>query len=387
MAEDLRSIDERRGFRQLKKELKSASIFFIAGISAGVFNYLFQVVAGRNLSAENFAALNGWFANLSMLFFVGGILQYASNFWPASKALLRFSIILANVLSVLAVWYWLSHPGVLTPDRAVMILVLSTLFGWLSGQVQIRMAFGVLSVTGILIALVKFGLVFMPIATPADLDRYALALFISYLPALWIITVYLWSAPAAPTSASKPKLAAPVILSAATAVIPQFDIVLMSHTVSAPQFQEFVRASLFFRALYFLIFILAQWLLPRQIQNSKSNILIHFPKIAAASALISCLLTIISPVISQYLLGWQESPDRFIIFMACLELSFLALFLLKIQELCAQGKIRAAAILMAVLAAEALGQWLFKFDVKVYLSAVTAVQGAVLIVLWRRKWA
>lgn len=371
----------------MKTEVRSASIFFISGIGAGFFNYLFQVVAGRNLSAENFAALNGWFANLSLLFFIAGILQYASNFWPAKKNAIRISIVSANILSLLAIWYWLSQPGTLTFDRALIILFLSTLFGWLSGQAQVRLAFGILSISGLIIALTKFGLTFFPIATSADLDRYALALFISYLPALWVIGFYLWNAPGAKSPAAKPKLAAPVFLSAASAIIPNFDIVIMSHTLAEPEFQEFVRASLFFRALYFLIFILAQWLLPRQIQSSKGNILIHFPKIAAAAALFSAILTLISPLVSQHVLGWTSPPDKIVIFMSCLELSLLALFLLKIQELCAQGKLRTASILLGVLAAEALIQWIGRFDVQIYLTYVTAVQAVVLITLWSRKWA
>lgn len=371
----------------MKKEFRSASLFFLSGIAAGAFNYLFQVVAGRNLSAENFAALNGWFANLSVLFFLGGILQYASNFWPAKRSAIRISIIAANILTALAIWYWLVQPGALTADRAAIILVLSTLFGWLSGQAQIRLAFGVLSIAGFLVAATKFGLTFIPISSASELDRYALALFIAYVPALWIIGFYLWNAPAAAKGPSKPKLAAPVILSAAAAIIPQFDMVLMSHTVGAQDFQEFVRASLFFRALYFLIFILAQWLLPRQIQSAKGNILVHFPKIAAAAALISAVLTLISPVVSQKVLGWETSPDQFVIFMSCMELSLLALLLLKIQELCAQGKVKIASMLMAVLVVEAMVQWIGRFDVQVYLSYVTAVQALVLLTLWSRKWA
>jgi hypothetical protein len=368
-----------------RTELRSGSIFFVASLLAGVLNYLFQVVAARQLPAADFAALNGWFSNLSIFFFAGGLLQYAGNFWPPRKNHLRLAIVGLNLFAAACLAYWLFSPGVLTVDRAIVVLGISTFFGWLQGQAQIRMAFGVLSAVNFFMALAKLTLTAAPIAEPSALDRYALALFASFLPGLWIASVFLWSAKDAGRPATKPAWSAPLVLSLATAIIPQFDMVLMSHTQSAESFSAFVHASLFSRAIYFLIFILAQWMLPRQILNPKTNFLSRFPLVLLVAGCCSLGLTLVSTWISLHMMNWPEAPGRILVALSCMHMSLLTLVYLLIQEAAAKSRIPLAAAVLIVLGLEFALQFALQLPSPIYLALAILSQTILLIAAWRRQ--
>lgn len=365
-----------------KAEIRSGTFFLLANIGAGVLNYLFQVVAARQLTAQDFSQLNGWFADLSLFFMVGGILQYASNFRPTPRSQLRYILGMANGLTLVAIWLWLTQPGVLTFDRALLVLVTSTFFGWLMGQVQIRMQFVVISIANILVAGTKLGITGLPIGEPQDLMRYALGFFICYLPALWLISIYLWSAPEAERAEGNPSWTAPIMLSVATAVTPQFDLVLMNHTQDSLAFADFAHASLYYKAIYFLIFILAQWLLPRQIKKQVGHTLSDLPRLVAVAIVTSMALAVASPYISQWIMKWQYSPSQILVFLSCLHMSALAMLFLRIQEACAQKQVKTAAVILGVMGLEAALQLVLKLEMNQYLVTVIILQAGLLI--WSR---
>ncbi len=64
--------------------LTTGGIYMAANIAAGLLNYLFQVVASRQLSAADFSQMSSWVAHVSVFFILAGVLQYSSNFLPAS---------------------------------------------------------------------------------------------------------------------------------------------------------------------------------------------------------------------------------------------------------------------------------------------------------------
>ncbi len=367
-----------------KQEFRAASVFFISSVGAGVFNYLFQVVAGRNLSATDFADFNGWFANLAIFFMIGGLLQYAGNFWPARRSFIRLALIMLNLVGTVGIFYWITQPGLFTIDRAGLILFSSSIFGWLTGQMQIRSAFKLMSIAGIVVAGSKFALALVPITPAQSADRYALAVFASFLPGLWLTTSYLWSAKDAPPPATAPKWTAPIMLAAAVAIFPQFDIALLSHTVGSADFATFVRASIFSRAIYFLIFILAQWLLPRQIQRQSPEIVGSFPRIFLSALAGSAIITLAAPYLSALILGWSEAPPASIVFLSSLQMSLMALLLLHVQESCARGRVRSAATALVLLFCEGALQWFVRAPTEQYLLTMVALNLGMLSVFWRR---
>ncbi len=360
-------------------ELRSGAFFLVASVGTGLCNYLFQVVAARQLSSENFSQLNGWFADLALFFMFGGVLQFAANFWPSGPRLLRPILVIANALAIAAITYWLTAPGALTLERVLMILVVSTLFSWLMGQVQIRLQFTIISLVNVLGAVSKLGLSVAPFGLPTELNRYAFAMFATYLPGLWIISVYLWSAPKPEPGARHSGWSAPILLSIATAITPQFDLVLMHHTQTSATFAEFAQASLFYKAIYFLIFILAQWLLPRQVKHHNHEGSAGLPAVAAGGLVLALGLTLISPWISRLLLSWPQGPARSLVFLSCVHTTLLALIFLTVQGACARRDLRLSGLLLAGLALEAGVQMLLRFEANNYLLFIIAAQIVLLV--------
>lgn len=361
---------------------RSGLIFFAVSVGAGLFNYLFQVVAGRNLSAQNFANLNAWLANLSILFALGGLAQFVANFRPAALSQLRLSIVVFNFAAFLAIWYWIHTPGDLTWDRGFILVILSTMFGWLSGQAQIRLAFFVLSVAGLIVAVTKFGLAVALVGSGTDLQKYVFSLAAALFCGVWFLSFYLWTAADIDSPRTSPSWMAPILLSLATAIFPQFDLILMSHTQTAEDFSDFARASLFFRAVYFLIFIGAQWLLPRQIQGQVRSLSSSLPRIAGLTLAASAVLTFLAPYVSTAILNWERSPASLLIFLSSVQVSAMALLLLQVQELCARGQTRPALFVFATLAVESLVQAVFQFKMETYLLLAIGMHSLLLSGFW-----
>ncbi len=358
-----------------------ALVFFASGLGAGLLNYLYQVVAGRNLSASEFANLNGWFANLSIFLALGGFLQYVSNFWPAGRGLVRIHLVWINVFALVSAFYWLQDPETLSIGKAVVLFGLTSAFGWLSGQAQVRLAFRAFALSGAVVAASKLAIVLLPIGQPDELDRYSLALSFAYLPAFLILTWYLWSAPET-ARPKRPSWVAPVALSIATVTFPQFDTLILSHSLPEEPFAVFVRATLFSKALYFIIFLLAQWLLPRQVQGRTSPIPAFAPFLVAGSVAVSVLLTAVSPFISRWILNWSEPPGADIVFFSSLQMSLMAVAFLVLQDLAARGRARSALGILAFLVCEGILQTYLKLNLAPYLYAAIGCQIALVGFFW-----
>jgi hypothetical protein len=369
--------------------LRSSSWFVLANISAGVFHYAFQVCASRELSAAEFAGLNAWFANLALFFLIGGILQYSANFFPTPLRRLYPAIIAINLfcLGLVAAWFY-GPPGE-TTLRALMVLSGSALFGWLMGQIQARLMFAAMSIANLLLGLTKIGLITVPSMGQSSLERYSFALFACYIPALWFISVAVWRhrAPArhqGPTRFSWGLWGAPLILSAASSIIPQMDLVLMDRIQSAIQYQEFARTSLFYKGIYFLLFILAQWLLPQQIRKVQGQPAVRWWLFAAAALLSSAGLALASPLISAWILRWSEAPGMELVFLSCLNMSLLAWIFFLIQAHCASHQVRLAGLGLILLGAEAGLQILLHLQPHFYLFLAILTQASLVFILSRR---
>lgn len=363
-------------------ELKQGGFFVAGSLLAGLLNYLFQVLAARQLSPDQFAALNGWFADAAVLFLLGGLLQYAANFAPAPRARLRLAVIGFNIASLLLLWRWSAQSG-LTFERGLLLVMGSCFLGWLTGQAQIRLAFGVMAVSGVLFALTKVAAAAWPGLSSAPIEVFALGLYAAYLPAIWFLSIYLWKA-SDPRTPGQPSWAAPFVLSTAAAVIPQFDMVLMNHTQDASVFQDFAHASLFYKGIYFVVFIVAQWLLPKQIHSKTRTPLKSVAVIALGALVASAGLTAVSPFVSQWVLRWPHRPELDLVFWSCLHMSLLTLLFLWIQETCARRRPIWAALPLVILAAEAVLQLIFRLPAREYLIVLTCLQTFVLIQAYRK---
>ncbi len=365
-----------------KKVLTSGSIFLIANIVAGFCNYLFQVVASKQLNATNFAAFNSWFAGLALFFMFGSLLQYAAVFFPMDNLRLKKWLILINILCIITVLIWLKLGDSSLVLKATLIIIGGSLSGWILGQIQNRLMFFTIAAGNIIIGISKLIIIFLFVFAN-QLESYRFAVFACYFPALWFITYQIWTSTATPhlIANENKKWAAPFILSVSGAFIPQMDMVLLAKLLNENDFSIFAKCSLFYKGIYFFIFIFAQWLLPHQVRGEgifkgRSTYSIG---IAGLAIFASGILAVISPWTVKVLLKWQVSPPITLIFLSCLNMSLLTWIFVLIQQACVQQKNKLAATLFLGLTCEALAQWFFHFETTGYLLFAIFAQSVLVL--------
>jgi len=365
---------------------RAGGLFIIANLAAGLFHYLYQVVASRELSARDFADLNSWFATVAMCFALAGLAQYAANFNPASKTRIRKAALGISFGAIVLLGLWTLTDGVLTWVHGVGVVACSCLFGWMLGQAQIRLVYGTMSLANLSVGLTKLAFVALPGLAITRLAQYELALLVCYLPGIWILAVALARKPDAPSSIPS-HWSAPLILSLAGSILPQLDLVLMSHTQGELAFQEFARASLFYKGIYFIVAVGAQWLLPQQIQGTRHQV--HRRAgvlLVGLSAFLALGLAIASPYLAQWPLKWDTSPNVELVFWSCLHMSLLTILFLLIQECCAHRRLRPALWAVIILAAEAMTQLILRLPTLTYLYAAVFAQVLLTATLWRLRF-
>ncbi|MEK7356431.1 MAG: hypothetical protein AAB250_08275, partial [Bdellovibrionota bacterium] len=253
-------------------------------------------------------------------------------------------------------------------------------------QIQFRLAFTLLAATGLLQAIMKVAIVLVPWAGDNRIEAYAFSFFAIIFPSQWIGSIYLLRSkvPRAPEILKGWRSwIAPFLLSTAVAIMPQYDLVLMSHTQSSSRFEEFAFASLFYKGVYFVLFIVAQWLLPQQIQK-KAEVRNLWLSVSFAVAF-SIVLTLLSPLISTIILNKDHGPDAWLLLLSCLHMSLLTLTFLGIQQACADGRVWAAAIALLVIGLKGGLQFAAALDAPVYLVIAIAIELPNTLFLWRKK--
>lgn len=356
--------------------IKQASLFMFANLAAGFLHYLFQLVAARRLTPAGFAELNGWFADVAICLFLAGLLQYAANFWPAPRRQLRFGLLTIVFICLGCLGTWLYAPE-FSFARGASVIVAAAAFGWLIGQAQIRLAFGVMSAGNLAFGVAKLAISLWP-TTTNPVAPFAFALLAGYFPAILLLALALWrvsDVEKVPT----PSWQAPLMLSLAGAVIPQFDMVLMNHTQPATTFQAFAQASLFYKGIYFALFILAQWLLPQQIHRPTRTPVPRLPATGACAVVVCAVIWVLAPLVSTLLLRWPSPPDGHLVFWSCLHMSVLTMLFFWVQETCALRRPRLALWALGALAVEAGFQLLAPLPAATYVVAIALVQTLVLI--------
>jgi len=359
--------------------------FVALNFVAGLLHYLFQVLASQRLPAESFSALSAWLAYLSFALIGAGVLQYLSCFTPLSSKRLH-AFVAAGLTFALVIS---AAPFFLALDRPMMGVlagVLACLLCLFLGQAQVRLFFKGMAIANVLVALSKILFIFLPLWPAAGAEPYILAVAFSYLPALILLSVvlFLYSGLGAPQTAAGPiamAVSSTLILGAASALIPQFELMLMDNTQTAAAFNDFARLSLFYKGIFFVFLVFSQWLLPHQLraQGSANEVLSDF-RIYLAALMMAGLAALAGPLVAQNLLGWDQSPSRLQIFLSCWNMALLTWIFLLLQELCARQKSRRAAAVLGAVFAIAPLQLLLALPVEIYYS-VALVWNSLL--LWK----
>lgn len=371
---------------KIMDHLRSGGWYFAAGLVGGLLSYLYQVVASRELSSADFAALNGWFANFAIYFFLGGIFQYGAVFKPTSGRPLAVRLFAINVMLLLFVWWWFSGTETFGVARAIIVVVSTASAGWIMGQLQARLAFTLLAFLGLIQATVKLMPIFFPAFPSLRVEAYALACFVTLLPTHWIASYVLLRSDKPTTTTEGARSGkdwiAPILLSCAVALMPQYDLVLMDHTQTRPLFEEFARASLFYKGIYFVFFIVAQWLLPQQIQRTAE---IRNLGVAVVFALVSSIvITLAAPFVGRIVLHWDHDPSAWLILGSCIHMSLLTLTFLGIQQACADGRVWVAAVVLGLIVVKGAMQFALGLEASTYLIYAIVLQLPILWVLFGR---
>lgn len=320
---------------------------------------------------------------------VGGLLQYAGNFYPATNKVavrsIQFSILAC--LTLIAVWIF--YPGELTLIRGLLIVISAGCFGWISGLIQQRMFFIFLGTLNLAMASFKLFMVFLPLQFLSDsLARFSFAVLAGYAPALLLVYILLWYKKSFTETTPNPTRkiganlwAAPIILSLAGALIPQMDIIVLKNWTPTAVFEDFVRVSLFYKGIYFFMFILAQWMLPKQISRTEhktTNPIFSF-QLGLAALLGSAAVTLAAPFIETWILRWDSLPPSSMVFYTCLNMSLLTWLFLLVQEACARNKLKVASFALAGVIGNLGLQSLLKWPVEGYFQLAICVHLIVLV--------
>jgi len=365
--------------------MQGGVIFFGASLLAAFCNYLFQVIASRQLTPKEFAELQAWVANLAPFMVGGVVLQYYANFHPAKSKALRSAAVVLAVLSAgaFAVWPLTDEPISLANSALVVAVTASML--WLMGQTQIRLDFVWLSVGSLLLASGRVMYVLFPHES-GGFGTFVFANLVAPAAVVVMLAVRLWPARDVTGTKSGNFWQNALVLSMAGALIPQFDVFLMNHTQAEGDFISFARASLFGRAVYALTMIMAQWLLPNQLRGLKTA-----PKVPLWAALGGILLTCavmagFAEPLARYAFGWDSAPEPMLVFLAGAEISMLATIFILIQGFCAKNQMHKAVALLGLLGAEAALQMVLKLPMMQFLALAVIVQiGAILFFSRRGK--
>jgi hypothetical protein len=350
-------------------------LFFVLNILAGFLNYMFQVIASKELSQLEFAGLNSWFANLSLFFFFAGLLNYASIFSPAEKSRIRWVCLGTAVVAPIMTYIWMVSPQPLGGVKAMLIVGLAISFSWMMGQALTRMLYSTLAVANVSVGLCKVAVAAIPIAFLDTLSRYGFAYFASYIPAIAIYGYALLRYPFPPSE--KPKKQnwmAPILLSGTTAIIPQLDLIILNQTLSSDDFAVFARASLFYKGIFFVMAIFFQWILPQQLHQKSFNFL-RISAIISGVMLLGCFcVAVASPYVGGLVLHWAEVPPVSLVFLSCLNMSLLTLIYFTIQEVCAKGRVQIAAVLLGAIVLQGMAHVMIKLPAQTYLIAMIVTQ-------------
>lgn len=358
--------------------MQGGVLFFAASLSAALINYLFQVVASKQLSPKEFADLNAWVANLAPFMVSAAVLQYYSNFKPITRGWLRTALVAAAAVSAAAVIFWPYSAEIVSLPNSAVIVAVTAMMAWFMGQTQIRLSFVWLSIGGLALAASRLGFVLWPI--DAGFGVFVFANLVAPAVAIWVLLPYLWKSGDVEGVRGRDFWRNTLVLSAAGAMLPQFDVFVMNHSQGEEAFIAFAKASLFGRAVYALTTILAQWLLPNQLRGIKSPMAVSLRTVIFGLLVLCAALAAVSDLLALHLLGWDQTPPRLLVFFASAEISMVAVILVLIQGSCARNETRRAVALLGLLGAEAAMQIILKLPMMVFLPAALVIQISAILI-------
>ena len=361
----------------------SSFLLFLFGTLGGGLNYSVQVVAANALALEDYGRMNSWLANTLIFLSIGGLLQVSAIFFPLSKVTLARASMLLLILSILTGLFLISS---VTNERltpwgwtfASLPLALGS--GWIAGQLQLRLGFIGIGLSGLTGAATKFGIASLPMVSESGLIRFYLAFTLSQAFAAMVLSFFgIWAQDLGEydTSASdqaRPKMICAVILTLAGSLLPQIDLISLRNTQSAAILGVYARATLFAKATWFGASTVLQITLPLRVlaHNSGRRSSIYIKVIEGLvfgfGFAIAFLSFWLGPIVAHRFLGFELVDYRLWILLSCLNSIALFTILRNIQAHCSRlDWVRGGIVAIMVMAPMGCASLVDVIDVSSYL--------------------
>ena len=340
----------------------------LANALAGVLNYGFQIQAARRLGLIDFGVLSNWLANVTITLMVASLSQMLANYFPMSKRRLAWCSIgiIWTSICLAACLLLMNLNETLTPQLNQLASVfMGVASGWLAGQVQERLRFGLLGLALFVGAAAKFGTTFMVFPSQSELASYYLAIPLGLAVAAVVLGGGILLRPASDhhlaSVAEQPvaRVASAAILAVATALLPQIDIINLRLTQTDAMIGQYSRVMLFAKGIFFSAATMLQVALPlhllaqraqgekRQSSGDERSVWRAEMAVIGMCAVVAAGVTWIGPWISSHFLGFPLADFQMWILLTCLIAAVQFGLLQEIQRNCAKLDWRGATFGLA----------------------------------------
>lgn len=329
-----------------------SALLLVASALAGLLNYAAQVRAAKTLTVADFGLLNSWIANTMTVLSICAFCQTCSMYFSLTRRAMINSCLtlLAMILVTSAAFIYMLHVQITSPWAwTFATLPLGIISGWLSGQLQLRLQFAAIAISGLVGALAKFSILIMPWTSPSSISIYFLAFTLSLAISAVVLVVYGFtsrkthSTPLTAQIRVSRKIAGAAILTVSAAILPNMDVICLRMSQSIEVVGEYSRAALFSKASWFFAAAILQITLPLKIRGETlkgSKPLMWHLWLIETLVLIGGILgaiaaAVLGPTIAYWILDFDLQPYRVWIALSCLSASCLYLILSGIQVSCA----------------------------------------------------
>jgi hypothetical protein len=377
-----------------KEHARAAAFFAFANLAAGLLHYLFLVWSSAQVSVLEFGVLNSWIAYFSVTLSIGAFAQYGANFFIASRRFLKLVSWFALAVGVASLF----GPWLLGKANGFMIgglgVGLGVVFYWCMGQAQARLAFIIMGVGVLVAGISKFALAGVGFPAERESLELAWAVALAYSPGLiWLAVILLILGPKWPRLNAKVHglatgLGASAILSFASVLIPQLDIIVIHQTQDPETIGEFARVSLLYKAVFFGFLILAQWLLPHQMASTRNQPGIvkwmggNRWGVLGLGAGLGFLAFAGSQLMGPWI-GLDLHAFGIWVALSCLNMVFLTTLFFSIQLDCVEQDLKSSGLALGALVLEMIAAIMMKLPVTQYLAFVVIVNASLWVALTR----
>lgn len=370
--------------------------FSAANIGAGVFHYLYQVVASARLDTVTFGALNTWIAQVSVFFIFSSFVRFHANFVrvPVRKFALPLGLLFSFLFALVATLI------ILTPKAAdlwigCLVISLSIPTSWLLGQLQTRKLFLLLGLGILLVAVAKLAGVFaLDMLLPSERAFYW-AFPLGYFLPVFFILVALWKAHRKQEEFRFQRNHLPpwetivgtLILSFTSVFLPQMDILSVDRTQTAEVIGQFARVSLFYKGVFFFVMVFSQVILPHQIEAGRQNkpiapwriVRSRMSLFLLSSALGAVAASFFVPPLARLIMNFDMAGFELWIGLASFNICLLTALFLLIQSLTSKGLNRQASWILLGIVIHFVTLPNFDLEVSVYLASVVSLNFLILL--------